>query len=347
MRSTGAGGDANAQGERDSGPNELDEINRREAGARFTPPRSKGQPCNAPLTKCPVLSKVREFLLEQSRSAQRRGANEPSPCRPPPPLPPSNHPNRLLMDENAARLMKDDVRRLLSPRPNRPSQTALPSREHSTQTFVSEGGVTRKATVSGPVQVMLELSKQLLSFAEAVTTALETRAELPPPRFLHDAPTEPTAVRDRFFLSPLMRRWLTGTAAAKVDLRGVNIDGKRVLGAVPAEPPKRRRTEKRYRFRTGSASLSDLQASQFMDAFEMWLPIFQSSNGELSQLAESMEKRKPGSGYRHLDECLEASSLLTSIAHARAYLRFRAWAYDHPPKRTPTSTCWPPYQFGS
>ena len=64
----------------------------------------------------------------------------------------------------------------------------------------------------------------------------------------------------------------------------------------------------------------------------MWLPIVQESNGELGMLVRSLEEHTPGSGYRHLDECLKASSPLTSMAHARAYLRFKAWANANPPK---------------
>lgn len=130
---------------------------------------------------------------------------------PSPPVPTARSPESAVDGRERGKVNK--ARSKEAPLP--PTQ---PTQPDGTQTFVSEGGVTRKATVSGPVQVMLELSKQLLTFAETVTTALKTRLEPPPPRFLLAVSAEPTAVRDSIFLSPLMHRWLTGTAKAKVDL---------------------------------------------------------------------------------------------------------------------------------
>ena len=105
----------------------------------------------------------------------------------------------------------------------------------------------------------------------------------------------------------------------------MDIGGKQVFVAVPSEPVGKCATT-RYWFRTGFASLADLQSSQYKDAFELLLPIVQRSNGELSQIVTAMEKREPGSGFHHLDELMEAQSPLTCIAHTRAYLRFQAWA---------------------
>ena len=139
-----------------------------------------------------------------------------------------------------------------------------------------------------------------------------------------------------------MQQWLNGANRAKVDLWGVEVAGKRVLVAVPAEP-KKKRTEKRHKFRTRFASLADLQASQYKDAFEMFLPLVRDSTGEFSQLVASMERRKPGNGYRHFDESLKAQSPLTCVAHARAHIRFRAWANENPPWAIPKSTCWQPW----
>ena len=104
-------------------------------------------------------------------------------------------------------------------------------------------------------------------------------------------------------------KWINGANKGKVDLKSVEVGGKRVLVAIPAEPKRRKRTETRYRFRTVFASLFDLQASQYKDAFDLFLPLVQASTGELSQLVTSMERRKPGSGLRHLDESLKAQSL--------------------------------------
>ena len=110
----------------------------------------------------------------------------------------------------------------------------------------------------------------------------------------------------------------------------MEIGGKRVLVAVPTEPVRKRAATRRYRFRTGFASLADLQSSQYKDAFELLLPIVQRSTGELNQIVTAMEKREPGSGLHHLDELIKAQSPLTCIAHARAYLRFQAWADSNP-----------------
>ena len=138
-----------------------------------------------------------------------------------------------------------------------------------------------------------------------------------------------------------MQTWLNGANKGKVDIKGVDIGGERVLVAVPSGPV-RRRVNTRYRFRTGFASLADLQSSQYKSAFELMLPIVQRSNGELSQVVSAMERRSPGDGFHHLNELIKAQSPLTCIAHARAYLRFQAWA-DVNPSASPRSTVWPPW----
>ena len=211
----------------------------------------------------------------------------------------------------------------LSPTPADPTQA--PNRK--AKVLIKTGPSCRIENIEGPWETLRKLAEQLTIIAEALTTA-RARPEQPPPRI--QPQTKPTAVKERLLLSPLMQSWINGSNKTKVDLKGVNVGGKRILVALPADRV-RKRKEKRYKFRTGFASLADLQASQYKSAFELFLPIVQGSEGELGQLVEAMERKQPGSGLHHLAELLKAQSPLTCIAHARAYLRFQSWASEHPP----------------
>ena len=118
--------------------------------------------------------------------------------------------------------------------------------------LIKTGATRRVEDIRGPTRTLQELTKQLTIIAEALTTA-RAKPEQPPAR-VHPQ-TKPTVVRERLVLSPLMQSWLNGANKGKVDLKGVEVRGKRILVAVPSEPV-RKRAKTEYWFRTGFASLA-------------------------------------------------------------------------------------------
>ena len=143
---------------------------------------------------------------------------------------------------------REAARRALPP--NEPFQTPVVNRR--AKVLIKSATINRIEDIEGPRETLQELAKQLTIIAEALITARAQPAQ-PPPQLCPQ--TKPTVVKERLILSPLMPVWINGSNKTKVDLKGVDVGGKRILVAVPAETV-RKRCEKRYRFRTGFERVS-------------------------------------------------------------------------------------------
>jgi hypothetical protein len=107
-------------------------------------------------------------------------------------------------------------------------------------------GKKQPALVKGPETVLNEIQRQLQTINKVLS---EAAISLRAPNESKNGPSVSTkrnapVVRDAMLVSPLMQSWLNGQTERKVQLKGVEIQGKRILVAVPAPPHQKREGEK-------------------------------------------------------------------------------------------------------
>ena len=117
------------------------------------------------------------------------------------------------------------------------------------------GGFERNTKILGHREVLLEIQRQVSEVRRVIATGLREAVQRAAPQ--EGAQRRPTVaapvLKGPMLLNPLMQRWINGEANGKVQLKSVQVQGKRVLVAVP---PHRRQSAEDERSQNGSERAS-------------------------------------------------------------------------------------------